>query len=159
MKFNYNDGGRAKANYKGHTGDCVCRAIAIATDLPYKQIYEALANGNANQRKGKYESKSKQGKYTASLGINTKRKWFADYMDSLGLVWKPTMEIGSGCKVHLKANELPSGRIICNVSKHFVAVINGVINDTYDCSRNETRCVYGYYYLPIKLKTKSNESI
>ena len=24
-------------------------------------------------------------------------------------------------------------------------VIDGVINDTFDCSRDETRCVYGYY--------------
>jgi len=26
-----------------------------------------------------------------------------------------------------------------------VAVIDGVINDTYDCSREGTRCVYGYW--------------
>jgi hypothetical protein len=24
-------------------------------------------------------------------------------------------------------------------------VIDGVIHDTHDCSRNGTRCVYGYY--------------
>jgi hypothetical protein len=32
MKFNYNDGGREAAGFKGFTGDCVCRAIAIATE-------------------------------------------------------------------------------------------------------------------------------
>jgi hypothetical protein len=56
------------------------------------------------------------------------------------------MAIGSGCKVHLKADELPKGTIIANVSGHFVCVIDGVIQDTYDCSRGGTRCVYGYYY-------------
>ena len=145
-QFNYNDGGGKDAGYKGSTGDCVCRAICIATGKPYKEVYEALANGNATQRKGKREG-CKAGVKTAARGINTKRKWFADYMASLGFVWTPTMLIGQGCKVHLKAEELPTGKLIVNVSNHFTAVIDGVINDTYDCSRGGTRCVYGYYKL------------
>lgn len=142
--FKFNDGGREAAGYKGKTGDCVCRSIAIVTGLPYQQVYEVLANGNATQRKGKREG-SKAGVRTAARGINTKRKWFADYMVSLGFVWTPTMLIGQGCKVRLKAEELPTGKLIVNVSNHFTAVIDGVINDTYDCSRGGTRCVYGYY--------------
>lgn len=140
--FKFNDGGRANAGYKGLAGDCVCRAICIATGLPYQKVYDDLALGNFKQRKSKLKKANQR---TASKGINTKRKWFNDYMESLGFVWVPTMQIGQGCKVHLKAEELPMGNIICNVSKHFVAVIDGVINDTYDCSRNGTRCVYGYY--------------
>ena len=160
-QFNYNDGGRKDAGYKGSTGDCVCRAICIATGKPYKEVYEALANGNATQRKGKREG-CKAGVKTAAIGINTKRKWFADYMTSLGFVWTPTMLIGQGCKVHLCADELPKGRLVVNVSKHFTAVIDGVINDIYNPQRGggswikvengiETRgttperCVYGYY--------------
>jgi hypothetical protein len=148
-KFNYNDGGRLEAGYKGQTGDCVCRAICIATGKPYQEVYDVLANGNATQRKGKREG-NKAGKRTASRGINTKRKWFADYMDSLGFIWTPTMLIGQGCKTHLKADELPNGILIVNVSKHFTCVIDGIINDTYDCSREGTRCVYGYYKLTNK---------
>jgi hypothetical protein len=34
------------------------------------------------------------------------------------------------------------------VSRHAVAVIDGVIHDTYDCSRGGKRCVYGYWRLP-----------
>jgi hypothetical protein len=143
--FHFNDGGRSDAGYKGFTGDCVCRSICITTGLPYEKVYDDLANGNFNQRKLKFAKKSKQ--RTASKGIKVKRKWFKDYMNSLGFIWIPTMKIGSGCKVHLKSEELPKGKIICNVSKHFVAVIDGVINDTHDCSRNGTRCVYGYYLL------------
>ena len=145
-QFKYNDGGRAEAGFSGKAGDCVCRAIAIATGIPYIEVYNKLAEGNASQRRGKGET-SKRGK-TASNGITTKRKWFANYMESLGFVWKPTMLVGQGCKVHLKADELPSGTIICNVTKHFTCVIDGVINDTYDPSRGGTRCVYGYYYKP-----------
>jgi len=53
--------------------------------------------------------------------------------------------IGQGCKVHLRKDELPQGKLIVRVSKHITSVIDGVINDTYDCSRGATRCVYGYY--------------
>ena len=56
------------------------------------------------------------------------------------------MFIGSGCKVHLKSKELPKGRLIVSCSTHLTTVLNGVLNDTYDCSREGTRCVYGYWY-------------
>ena len=148
-KFNYNDGGRLQAGYKGQTGDCVCRAICIATGKPYQEVYDVLAYGNDTQRKGKREG-NKAGKRTASKGISVKRDWFKKYMYSLGFEWTPTMLIGQGCKTHLKADELPMGTLICAVSKHWVAVIDGIINDTYDCSREGTRCVYGYYKLTNK---------
>ena len=140
--FVYNDGGREAAGFKGSAGDCVCRAVAIAAQLPYQEVYDRLAEGNASQRKSKRTGKQPR---SACNGIYTTRKWFKDYMLELGFVWTPTMQIGSGCKVHLKADELPSGRLVCNVSRHQVAVIDGVINDTYDCSREGTRCVYGYW--------------
>ncbi|GAC1494269.1 MAG: hypothetical protein NVS1B13_24690 [Flavisolibacter sp.] len=175
MKFNYNDGGRSAAGFKGNAGDCVTRAIAIVTGMPYKDIYEILSKGNAEQRKSKYDKKSKAGVRTASRGINVNRKWFRDLMKSFGLKWQPTMFVGQGCKVHLNANELPKGKLIVSVSKHWVAVIDGVIQDTYNPSeRGSTiypplypkdqlpkgavlmdngyysyspeRCVYGYYH-------------
>ena len=142
--FVYDDGGRKGAGYKGKAGDCVCRAIAIAAQLPYQQVYDRLAEGNASQRRSKRTGKQSR---SARNGIYTERKWFKYYMQELGFVWTPTMQIGSGCQVHLNADELPSGRLICKVSKHLVAVINGVIHDTYDCSRDEQRCVYGYWQL------------
>lgn len=141
----FNDGGRAKAGFKGQTGDCVTRAIAIASGKPYEEVYNVMANGNAKQRASRYYGKSKKVR-TARNGISVKRKWFKDYMKSIGFKWQPTMGIGTGCKVHLKSDELPKGKIICSVSKHYVAVIDGIINDTWDCSRNGTRCVYGYWY-------------
>ena len=42
MDFVYNDGGRAAAGYKGRVGDCVVRAIAIATQKPYQDVYDAI---------------------------------------------------------------------------------------------------------------------
>jgi hypothetical protein len=57
------------------------------------------------------------------------------------------MQIGSGCKVHLRADELPNGRLVVHTSRHSTAVIDGVIHDTYDPSRGGNRCVYGYWKL------------
>jgi len=144
MTFVYHDGGRAEARYKGKAGDCVCRAICIASGRPYKEVYDRLAEGNAKQRKSKHTGKRSR---SARNGIYTTRKWFKDYMKELGFTWTPTMTIGSGCTVHLRADELPSGRLVCSVSNHNVAVIDGVIHDTYDCSRKGSRCVYGYWSL------------
>jgi hypothetical protein len=39
----YDDGGRAAAGFKGkNVGDCVCRAVAIATGKPYRAIHNDL---------------------------------------------------------------------------------------------------------------------
>lgn len=147
VPFQFNDGGRAQVGRKGHTGDCVTRAVAIAARRPYEEVYQRMAEGNASQRRSRRERRStkRTGRRTASHGIFTRRKWFDDYMRELGFEWTPTMKIGSGCKVHLRPEELPGGRLIVSVSKHMVAVIDGVVHDTYDPSRSGTRCVYGYY--------------
>ena len=131
IPYVYNDAGRADAGRKGHTGDCVTRAIAIAAGLPYQEVYDKMAEGNATQRRSKHDK--------------GKRVRTASHMRELGFVWTATMQIGSGCKVHLKSDELPKGRIVVTLSKHYAAVIDGVLNDIYDCSREGTRCVYGYW--------------
>ena len=38
MEYIHDDGGRVAAGYKGKTGDCVTRAIAIATGKPYQEV-------------------------------------------------------------------------------------------------------------------------
>jgi hypothetical protein len=145
MKIVINDGGRKAAGYKGTAGDCVARAIAIAALLPYQEVYDRLARGNATQRASKRTPKRGA---TAGASINTRRKWFNDYMRELGFSWTPIMGIGTGCKVHLRKGELPAtGRLVVSVSKHYTAVIDGVIHDTHDPSRCGTRCVYGYWRL------------
>lgn len=145
MKYIYDDGGREQAGRRGLAGDCVTRAVAIASGLPYSVVYAALASGNAGQRITKRSSKSRAGRRTASSGIDVRRQWFREYMHSLGFKWQPTMGIGTGCRVHLRDGELPDGRLVVAVSRHSTAVIDGVIRDTYDPSRDGNRCVYGYW--------------
>lgn len=139
VKFQYDDGGRAAAGYRGKTGDCVCRAIAIASQMPYQTVYDLLNEKSGLERITK--RRTKRGSARTGIHKDTSRH----VLESLGWHWTPTMHIGSGCKIHLRADELPRGRLIVNVSRHIVAVIDGVIHDTHDCSRDGTRCVYGYW--------------
>ena len=149
MRFVINDGGRLNAGFHGNAGDCVTRAIVIASGRPYLEVYNRLASENAGQRKTKLRrSKAALGVRTAQHGITTTRQWFKQYMIELGAEWFPTMGIGTGCQVHLREEELPGGRIVVKLSRHSAAVIDRVLHDTYDCSRGGTRCVYGYWKFP-----------
>jgi hypothetical protein len=133
MQWTADDGGRADAGFIGEAGDCVARSIAIATGTPYRQVYDALAD--RSQAKGRPRS--------ARNGML--RDVYEPYLLDLGWTWKPTMQVGQGCTVHLRADELPWGKLIVRVSKHITAVLDHVIFDTADPSRAGTRCVYGYF--------------
>jgi hypothetical protein len=63
MEFKFNDGGRAKAGFKGFTGDCVTRSIAIVTGKPYLEVYDEI-----NQYCKVY--KKKKGKSSARTGVH-----------------------------------------------------------------------------------------
>lgn len=152
MEFAYDDGGRAAAGFKGSAGDCMARAIAIAAEMPYEAAY-GLVNAHSESER---PSKRRRGKSSARTGVH--KVTARAIMAAIGWTWVPTMGIGTGCTVHLKDGELPSGRIIALVSKHYVAVIDGVIRDTHDPQRNTMyfkpdgtldrvagRCVYGYW--------------
>lgn len=146
MKFVYNDGGREAAGFKGSTGDCVCRAIAIATERPYKEIYDLINEyGKAERPNRKTRKGNKYNGSRSSARTGVYKDTIRKIMEQFGWKWVPTMQIGQGCKVHLAEDELPSGRLVVSVSRHCTAVIDGVINDTYDPSRDGTRCVYGYF--------------
>jgi hypothetical protein len=153
IAFTYDDGGRAAAGCLGKPGDCVCRAIAIATGKPYREVYGALWEGirdYARERRGRVADKIRRGR--GRRGTTPRNGVYGEvyrpYLVGLGWRWTPTMRVGQGCTVHLWAGELPPGRLIVRVSRHLVAVIDGVVHDTYDCSRDATRCVYGYWQPP-----------
>jgi Protein of unknown function (DUF2786) len=128
MRVVIDDGGRAQAGYKGPANDCVCRAVAIATERPYQEIYDrlmALMELEGPRRRSGVEE-------------------FVQHklMEALGWTWVSTN------KAHLREDDLPSGRLVVSINQHSVAVVDGVIYDTHDCSLNEwgnSPRVYGYY--------------
>jgi hypothetical protein len=138
----YDDGGREAAGFKGDADDCTVRAIAIATGLPYHAVYLDLT------RRMKMRARRK-GKPTVGVKVSPRNgvpiEVSKEFMAERGWQWVPTMSIGSGTTVHLREDELPDGRVIARVSKHVCAVIDGVVRDTFDPSRDGQRAVYGYW--------------
>jgi hypothetical protein len=142
MDFVFHDGGRAVAGYKGKTGDCVTRSIAIATGKRYQDVYDSLNQIGQAERTGK----RKRRRSSSRTGVF--RRTYQAYLESLGWRWTSTMSICSGCKVHLRSSELPRGPLIVKVSRHLTVVIDGVLYDTHNCARDGARCVYGYFSRP-----------
>jgi hypothetical protein len=125
----YNDGGRAAAGFNGTTGDCACRAIAIATGKPYREVYAEL---NALC--------ALLGPRRASAETGLPDRIAHIYLGQLGWRWTSTD------KARLHRWDLPPGRIIAAVSKHLVALVDNVVHDDGEHWRGR-RPVYGYYTL------------
>lgn len=115
MKWIYDDGGRSNYYKAKSVRDCVCRAIAIANDKDYKYVYKILKayNNGETPRNGVCESVYK--KLLKAWGwkcVECERK-----------------------NIHLKADEIPNGIVICKINRHLVAIKDGIIHDTWDCSK------------------------
>lgn len=140
-KYIESDGGASavKEKLKLQKRDCVVRAIALACDLYYEDVYSQL---EAQKAIGYYIRFSKNP--TRKISTDPSRgNFFPDYnryLSSIGWVYvkfkKPTT-LG-----HLKIFE---GSVILHMSKHLAAAINGTIYDMWD-SRQEGRSkVFGYF--------------
>lgn len=151
MRWVNDDGGRADAGFVGHTGDCVVRAIAIATGRSYLAVYSSLHRDALNDSVLMGRLRRRYGARAldhASPRTGVDRRVYDRYLRECGWTWTATMHVGQGCTVHLNAGELPAGRLIVRVSKHMCAVIDGVVHDIHDPSRGGKRCVYGYWHPP-----------
>jgi hypothetical protein len=142
----YDDGGRKRAGYRGE-GPCVVRAIAIATEKPYREVYEALRAATCSCAIMAFYTPSLANHFRAESRNGFKPDEgsppavFRPYLVSLGWLHTPI----TNRKIYLRANQLPSGRIIVEVRNHLVAVIDGVIHDTYNSGMNGRRPVTDYY--------------
>lgn len=137
--FQFNDGGRAAAGFKGPAGDCAARAIAIACQMPYAEAY-ALVNEHARPA----NAKRRRGKSSARTGVHIDVMHAC--MRDLGWRWIATVRPGDPSpRMHVMPGELPAGRVILRLSRHYAASVNSVIHDTHDCSRDGTRLVYGFW--------------
>lgn len=145
--FVYDDGGRAAAGFRGKTGDCVTRAIAITSGLPYRGIYNYIKELGAEETLPKNLLAAGVVKRSHPR-TGVKKTLYAPLLHDLGFDWVPMMRFGVGCTVHVTPDELPAtGRLILRLSRHLAAYIDGELHDTYDSSREGKRCVYGYWVL------------
>jgi hypothetical protein len=126
MTFKYNDGGRKAAGFKGTAKDCGTRAMAIALGLDYSAVYKELAQANATSGRAK----------SARNGVM--KDVYAEVLKRYGWVWKQAPKF-EGRKA--RCSDL-TGVVIAKQARHLVAVIDGVANDSWDCTR---KMVYGYW--------------
>lgn len=117
-----------------HVGDCVCRAIAIASGRDYKEIYNLLYKTMGDSPRG---------------GVMTSGVRFKRFMQEQGFKWVSLCQVGGTQSAHFYKGEIPSvGRLVCSAHRHEVAVVDGVVRDTWDSRYNswgEPRRIYGYW--------------
>lgn len=137
-EFVPDDGGRAEAGYKPE-GDCVIRAIAVATQGGYIEVRTALETRAANYAK-RYSNERAVGIKRSKNGGYNHRHIYSGYLKSIG--WQYTRLKG---RTLLRAGSLPMGRLVVLVHGHALALIDGVIRDTYDSGRGGKVRVQGYW--------------
>lgn len=124
LPWTENDGGREAAGFGGSAGDCAVRAICIALGQDYEETYtEILTRTNASPSNG--------------VDNHVLRVYLAE----------------RGWKFHYTGRQkfsparIPAqhSRIIVSLHRHAVAVIDGVIHDTYASAGQGYRRMYGYF--------------
>ena len=137
MKYKYNDGGRKWAGYRGQGGDCVVRAIAIATNQHYRNV----------RREMDAMAKEMTGGLRPSCANGTPEPVSYKYLTDRG--WNLVLTRGQYLKDLPKSGTF----IVCLATRrHDVAVINGTAHDTWNCTttrrtKNGSPTMKGYYTL------------
>ena len=121
MKFKKDFGGRDKyfsCQYKKDlAGDCVVRAIAIATGTDYKIVWDSL-----------FSLGHELGQLPNSYRIAEK------YLNTLGWIKHKPMRKTNGKRYRLKNVPInPVGSYIFQTSGHMTAVVDGIQRDTWNC--------------------------
>jgi hypothetical protein len=132
LPWTYDDGGRAAIapNTDDGVGDCVARAIAIATGRPHAEVYDMV---------------DKFGRAAGYLGITCR-----------GVPYELTellMAEITGRRANLITGDLPDEpQLIAVMGNHMCAVMDGVIRDVRDCvwedDEHEQRVSVEGVYLP-----------
>jgi phosphatidylserine/phosphatidylglycerophosphate/cardiolipin synthase-like enzyme len=92
MQFVYDDGGRTAAGYKGKTGDCVCRAVAITLERLYHDVYVELTELGWMDRPYVFDTDGLIRPRSDTMAV------LREYMAELGWRW-----MGHGGVLHAKA--------------------------------------------------------
>ena len=143
--FKKDDGGRRAAGSKGTAGDCVARALAIATGRPYRECYDALAEANYRRR----------GVRSARNGIakgdrNAVLEAFGLRKIKLPMGPKPTFS-EAWRRYQLDENGRAVRGMIVSTTRHICAITwdtarggwDGILRDEWDCRTYEMSTTLG----------------
>jgi hypothetical protein len=131
MRWVYDDGGRSKSGLRRadySAGDCVVRAISIATGEPYREVWEAMQAGMFGHAMVVPGSHKRRPSFRRAPDRGVAPEVYRPYLERRGWGY-------ARIKGRLSPERLPSGRLVLETRNHLVAVIDGVIHDLDDCSR------------------------
>jgi len=121
-KFNNNPTGRKK-------GDCVVRALSIALDKGWLEIYDDL---------------TKLGRELKTMPNN--KEVYEEYLKNYE---SKSQRVKKGEK-RMTAQSFGNGTYILRQAGHLVTIKNGILTDTWDCRK---RAVYKYWVIEKGIKT------
>ena len=138
MKNNYsfisNDGGRSLSKRPNESRDCSVRALAIATNSDYDAIYDLLHSYGRKKNTGfKFRSFIEKIKFVNGYSF----VWIS-FPARKG---EKRMTISNFCE------NFNSGTYIVRTARHVIAIIDGVVNDSW--MQRDNRCVYGCWKISI----------
>ena len=128
LEFKYDDGGRRKY-FKALTGDCVVRSIAIATGIDYKEVYGEMA------RRFKAAGYAKTGNADAVGNDGSGRGWDIQQGTLRAFGFAPSTQVLRGRRSVESAWDeygYQHGKCIVITRRHALAVVDGVVHDTWD---------------------------
>jgi len=135
--------------------DCGVRAICLAFDQDYEKVFRlATTNKRLNADDNSYWSAAAEDyiyRTTPDAGKGLNKEACMDTLKDLGLdvVYKHTTNTdgdGSEIYAYFHAGNLPD-RCIAHVNRHWVAVRDGAIWDTWDSRGKRKKKLYGYICL------------
>lgn len=107
-----------------NTGDCVKRAITVATGMDYRQVERELNRYKKVTGATQYNSGNNPDRYTREVLKAEKMPQPSD------------MTVGQFVEEH------PRGRFILDLEEHWSCCIDGTIYDSWDCSGEKLLCAY-----------------
>lgn len=161
--WRWHDGGRQHSEFRGTTGDCVTRALCIATDRDYEDVYYQLFELKqrwADTHRDKLARRIQH--FGASPRNGVSQKVYGPVLKSQGFEWRACCLVGDRRRLHVIPQELREWHqetigsdclpdlddyvFVLKLSGHVVTVRHGLLLDTYVDNRDGTRMVYGYWW-------------
>tara|TARA_R100000455_G_C6226440_1_gene89251 strand:+ start:129 stop:578 length:450 start_codon:yes stop_codon:yes gene_type:complete len=137
---------------KERHGDCGVRAICLAFDLDYDKVWKRATSNKRNNAPvycysdGTGSHYYERSKATATWGLS-KDDLIETLQDfNLDVVYKKTTDKKRNIHMYFNANNLPD-RCIAHIPRHWVAVKDGAIWDTWDSRGKRPRKLRGYVCL------------
>ena len=127
IRYQYNDGGRKEAGYKGHTGDCVARALAISTGKPYKEIYDFV--GETMKSHGYKRSANAYYSGNHRRGMRKPKLVQEDIIRSFGF---EKVKLPKGPRPTYRQAYEQYGDCMVATRGHILAIKDGAVQDIFD---------------------------